>query len=207
MGLKILHSADWHLGTAYGQLSDRQRETLVRAQKALPGQIADICRREGCQLALLSGDLLDGPVSREWVELLKEALADFQVPVMIAPGNHDYCCPGSPWLEEVWPENVHVFTGMMESVTFPALGCRVYGSGFQSMDCDALLDDFQAEGEERYCVAVLHGDPLRGDSPYNPVTKAQIRESGLDYLALGHVHKQGQLLAGETGSCYQPGPP
>ena len=56
-----------------------------------------------------------------------------------------------------------------------ALSCRVYGAGFRSMDCPSLLDGFRAEGTERYKIAVLHGDPTQRESPYNPITAAQVK--------------------------------
>ncbi|MBQ2927785.1 MAG: DNA repair exonuclease [Oscillospiraceae bacterium] len=206
MGLKLLHSADWHLDSAFSGFSDEQRAALKGQQRKLPEKIADLCRREQCDLMLLAGDLFDGIPSRETVARLKTVLRECGVPVLIAPGNHDFCGPGSPWLEESWPENVHVFTGKMESVVFPELDCRVYGAGFQGMDCPGLLESFRAEGKERYCLAVLHGDPMQKNSPYNPITAAQVRDSALDYLALGHIHKAGAFRAGNT-LCAWPGCP
>ena len=206
MGLKILHSADWHLDSPFASFTPEQRTLLRREQRKIPGKIADLCRREGCDLVLLAGDLFDGEASWETIGLLKDALADCGVPVFLSPGNHDFCGRGSPWLEEVWPENVHVFTAGLESVVVPELSCRVYGAGYQSMDCAPLLEDFQAEGDERYCVAVLHGDPTGGNSPYCPVTAGQVRNSALDYLALGHIHKGGAFRAGAT-LCAWPGCP
>ena len=206
MGLKILHSADWHLDSPFGGFSESQRAFLKEEQRKLPGKVADLCRRENCDLMLLSGDIFDGKASRETLDILKDALASCGVPVMISPGNHDYCGPGSPWLEEKWPQNVFVFTGKMESVAILGLNCRVYGAGFQSMDCESLLEGFEAEGDETYCVAVLHGDPTQKHSPSNPVTTAQVRRSALDYLALGHIHEAGAFRAGNT-LCAWPGCP
>lgn len=206
MGLKILHTADWHLDSPFGGFTEPQRQLLQAQQRRLPGKIADLCRREDCDLMLLAGDIFDGKPSRETVDTLKEALARCGVPVMVAPGNHDFCAPGSPWLEENWPENVHIFTGALEPVTLESLSCRVYGAGYRSMDCGPLLEDFRAEGDERYCIAVLHGDPTQRESPYSPITTAQVRESGLDYLALGHIHKAGAFRAGNT-LCVWPGCP
>jgi DNA repair exonuclease SbcCD nuclease subunit len=82
----------------------------------------------------------------------------------------------------------------------------VYGAGFDSIDCPGLLEGFQADAEERYAVMVLHGDPSAADSPYCPVTAAQVRDSGLDYLALGHIHAAGRFGAG-AGLCAWPGCP
>ena len=134
MGLKILHSADWHLDSPFAGFSPEQRQFLREEQRALPGKIVDLCRRENCDLMLLAGDIFDGEASRETLEVLKEALERSCVPVMIAPGNHAFCAPGSPWLEETWPKNVYIFTGAMESICLPELSCRVYGAGYRSVD-------------------------------------------------------------------------
>jgi DNA repair exonuclease SbcCD nuclease subunit len=159
------------------------------------------------QLVLLAGDIFDSPhPKKKWVELLKGELARWGVPVCIAPGNHDYCCPGSPWLEEAWPENVHIFTGGVTSVSLPELDCRVWGAGYQSMDCGALLENFRAEGSETYQIGILHGDPIQKNAPYCPITQAQVAASGLDYLALGHIHMAGKFTAGRT-LCGWPGCP
>lgn len=207
MGLKILHSADWHLDSPFAGFRTEQREFLRQELLKIPETLAELCRREGCDLVLLSGDLFDGPYSRESAAVLKAALERCGVPVFISPGNHDFCAPGSPWLEERrWPENVHIFRGGLESVTIPELNCRVYGAGYTAMDCPGLLEDFRAEGTERYCVAVLHGDPVQLKSPYCPITAAQVRDSGLDYLALGHIHKYGAFRSGTT-VCGWPGSP
>ena len=206
MGLKILHSADWHLDSPFAGFSQEQRQALREAQRRIPGKITELCRREDCDMVLLAGDLFDGEARRGTLDLLKRELENCGVPVLIAPGNHDFCDDGSFWETERWPENVFVFTGALESVTIQGLNCRIYGAAFQSMDCPSLLEGFQAQGDEKYCVAVLHGDPLQRNSPYNPITNAQVRNSSLDYLALGHVHKAGTFRSGET-LCAWPGCP
>lgn len=206
MGLKILHSADWHLDSPFTGFSDEQLLLLQKQQRLIPGKIADLCRREGCDLVLLAGDLFDGKANRDTLDILKAALRECAVPVFITPGNHDHCCPGSPWTEETWPENVHIFTGDLESVAIEALNCRIYGAGYRSMDCPALLENFRTEGREAYQIAVLHGDAVTPTSPYCPITAAQAKQSGLTYLALGHVHKAGAFRAGST-LCAWPGPP
>ena len=206
MGLKILHSADWHLDSPFSGFPEAAREQLRRVQRRLPEQIVRLCREENCDILLLAGDVFDGTPSRETVAGLKSALGSCGVPVFISPGNHDFCGPGSPWLEESWPDNVHVFTGGVEPVVLPELNCRVYGAGYRSMDCPGLLEGFRAEGEERYCLGVFHADPTQRSSPYSPVTAAQIRDSGFDYLALGHIHKAGALRCGAT-LCAWPGCP
>ena len=206
MGLKILHSADWHLDSPFAGFDEDRRRLLKQELQSIPGKISQLCRREKCDIMLLAGDIFDGEPSRESVEILKKALRECGARVFISPGNHDFCAAGSAWLEERWPENVHVFTGGLESVAIPELDCRVYGAGYRSMDCPPLLEGFRAVGSEKNSLAVLHGDPTRKDSPYCPVTAQQVRDSGLQYLALGHIHKAGAFHAGGT-LCAWPGCP
>jgi DNA repair exonuclease SbcCD nuclease subunit len=206
MGLKILHTADWHLDSPFGGFTEAQRILLRNEQRKLPGKIADLCRREDCDMMLIAGDIFDAEPTRETIRLLKKALSECGVPVLISPGNHDFCHPDSIWVQERWPENVFVFSGALESVSIRGLDCRIYGGAFRGMDCGPMLENFRAEGNETYKIAVLHGDPTQVNSPYNPVTVAQVRASGLQYLALGHIHKAGAFQAGRT-LCAWPGCP
>ena len=201
--MKILHTADWHLDApllGHGP-------ALRKALEAVPGQIFEVCRREQCDMVLISGDLFDGAYTPRSYQIAYDVLKAMSVPVFIAPGNHDYCDANSPWLKEMWPENVHVFkSARVESVAVPQLNLRVYGAAFESMDCEALLRGFSAQCQEDYAVGIFHGDPTQANSPYNPITKAQVQESGLDYLALGHIHKADNFRAGKT-LCAWPGSP
>lgn len=200
--MKLLHGADLHLDSPMTATPELQGALL-----SVPEKLAQLVRREGCDAVLLAGDLFDGKPSRKSVDALRQALLKMAVPVFISPGNHDFLGPDSPYLTEKWPENVHIFTSQtMTSVAVPRLDLRVYGAGYHSTDCDALLEGFCAEGVERYHVGLIHGDPTSVNSPYCPVTAAQVRESGLHYLAMGHIHKGGQLQAGET-LCAWPGCP
>ncbi len=203
--MKILHAADLHLDTPFAGRRAEQVSYLKRALLGIPEKIAELCRAQGCDLLLLSGDLFDGEASPESIHALKTALATAAVPTFISPGNHDFCSPDSPWLTEIWPENVHIFTKpSIESISLPQLDCRIYGAGYTSMDCPPLLENFRAEGSETYHIAVLHGDPIQRNAPYCPITQAQVAASGLHYLALGHLHTTGQFTAGNT-LCAWPG--
>lgn len=205
--MKILHSADLHLDTPFAGRTPEQTRFLKKALLKVPELLAQLARKENCDLVLLSGDLFDGPFTRESYLALRNALEEMAVPVFISPGNHDFVSSGSPYSAESWPKNVHIFSrSEIESVVIPELSCRVYGAGYRSMDCEPLLKSFRAEGEEQYHIAVLHGDPTQANSPYCPVTFNQVLESGLHYLALGHIHKAGSFPAGET-LCAWPGCP
>lgn len=205
--IKILHSADWHLDSPLMLRSPSQAEPLRKALQQIPGQVAALCRKHGCDMILLSGDIFDGPYAADSLHAVQNALEEAAVPVFIAPGNHDYADLQSPWLTEIWPGNVHIFTHpMMESIELPALDCTVVGAGFTAMDCRGLLADYAPRHDTRYSIGVLHGDPTQVSSPYCPITAQQVRLSGLDYLALGHIHKTGSFREGKT-LCAWPGCP
>lgn len=205
--MKLLHSADWHLDAPIQGRTPEQTSQLRRALLALPGQIAALAKKEGCQLMLLSGDLFDGPASSESLGAVQRALAEAGMPVFIAPGNHDPMGPGCPWDQPGWPENVHIFRSPTpKSVALPKLNCRVWGAAFQGPEAPPLLKGFRAEGTERYALGLFHGDPTQASSPYSPISHAQVLESGLDYLALGHIHKGDSFRAGDT-LCAWPGCP
>ena len=205
--IRILHTADWHIDAPLRSFTDHQRRELRASLLELPGKIADLCIREGCDLVLLAGDVFDGPYSREGYEAVYRALERMEVPVFIAPGNHDPYRDLSPWVRESWPENVYLFRRQeLSSFAIRELDCRVYGAAYTASECPGLLEHFHADCAEAHALLVLHGDPTDPRSPYCPVTSAQIRDSGLDYAALGHIHAQGRFQAG-AGLCVWPGCP
>lgn len=204
--IKILHSADWHLDAPMVGFTPEQAATLQKESRLLPQRIVDLCKQEQCDLLFLAGDLFDGIPARDTVQSVMDALSSLDIPVIITPGNHDFCSDNSPYIKESWPENVHIFKkAQIESIAFPELDCRIYGAGYQSMDCPGLLKQFHAEGQEIYQIGVFHGDATTASS-YFPITRNQLQESGLCYVALGHIHKRGSLTAGQT-LCLWPGAP
>ena len=197
--IKILHAADLHLDSAFAALTGAQAAQRRREQRAaLDRQLA-----ADCDLVLLAGDLFDGArVYRDTLDALRRFCASTDAEIFIAPGNHDYFAPGSPYDTEGWGENVHIFTTPeLRRVRLPRLNCDVYGAGFTAADMPPLLTDFHVADETVTNVMVLHGD-LQPNSPYNALTTDEIAAGGLDYLALGHVHAMQVGQAGATTYAY-----
>ena len=207
--LKLIHGADFHLDAPFAALpADKARQRRAE-QRELLGRLADLAEGEGAHLVLLSGDLLDGGETyQETVEALARTLGEIRAPVFIAPGNHDWYGPRSPYAGTAWPDNVHIFTsGQAEAVELPELGCVVHGAAFTAPQADrSPLAGFSAPRDGRIHLMVLHGE-VGGQGRYGPVDPADVAASGLAYLALGHVHAcSGLQRAGETSWAY-PGCP
>ncbi len=207
--LTLIHAADLHLDAPFSALPPQQAAQRREELRALPARLARLCADAKAQLLLLSGDLFDNAqVYRETAQALARALGGMEAQVFIAPGNHDFYAPRSPWTSISWPENVHLFTSPeVEAVELPDLGCVVYGAAFTSpYRDDSPLEGFTAPRDGRVHLMLLHGD-VDLPSRYCPISSDQIAKSGLTYLALGHVHAySGLRRAGDTYWAY-PGCP
>ncbi|MGM9618642.1 MAG: exonuclease SbcCD subunit D [Oscillospiraceae bacterium] len=194
--VKLIHAADFHLDSAFGALGPEKAKERRREGRYLVERLAELTRREGADLLLLSGDLFDGRhVYPETLSCLAETFAALSARVFIAPGNHDPYAPGCPYERVRWPENVHIFrSASVEAVELPELNAVVYGTAFTAPErTDGPLQGFSAPRDGRTHLMVLHGDVSRGESVYGPIRREEIEQSGLSYLALGHVHQTGGL--------------
>lgn len=201
-GLRFLHAADLHLDSPFEGMPAGKAAIRRGEQRALLGRIAELVERERLQLVLLSGDLLDSDNTYyETGEELVRSLQRLRVPVIIAPGNHDYYSDSSPYARLRLPANVRVFTrpeiGYFE---LPELGVRVYGAAFTDRRSRPLLTGFHAERSPGVRnLLCLHGEVGVRESIYNPIRLEELADSGLDYAALGHIHKaSGLQKAGEV---------
>lgn len=161
------------------------------------GRLKEKCR--DCDIVLLAGDLFDSArIYRDTLDALKALFADIPAEIFIAPGNHDWLAQGSPYLTEQWGSNVHIFTSPeITRVHLEELNCDVYGAAFTAPEMPPLLQNFRVEDENATNLMVLHGD-LQAASVYNPISSGDIAASGLDYLALGHVHSASVQRFGKT---------
>ena len=201
--IKLLHAADFHLDSPFSGLSPDKAAQRRREQRGLLTELVELCSAHGCELMLLAGDLFDSDNAYpDTIEAMQRAFAACAAQIVIAPGNHDYAASGSAYRTAQWPENVHIFTeNTVSAFEFPSLGCRIYGAAFTSPQENGLLEGFCAKQDGLVNLMVLHGDALNAAGGYNSVSKEQIAASGLDYLALGHIHAQGGPLR-EGGTFY-----
>ncbi len=194
--IKILHTADIHIGAAESFLgktaATRRFETLITAQK-----IMDLAARENVSVVAIAGDLFDSnSIEERFFDAVFAKIAEFpQIKVIYAAGNHDPLDSNSPFLTRDLPDNLYVLGVNDECITFDDIELNVYGRSFEN----AYL-----KGEERFSITpqnngyinlmVQHGE-LKSDinSDYNAITPKFVKYSGMDYIALGHVHKRTEI--------------
>jgi len=191
--VKILHCADFHFDTPFRELSGSVAEKRKEDLRETFGRVVNLAKEEGVHIMLLCGDLFDNRmVSPMTIAYLIGKLQEIPgVRVFISPGNHDPYHENSYYRLVQWPENTHIFKNNMEKVEIEELNTCVYGRGFtQAHQQDSLLHGFSVDDPTKLNIMTLHGDVVQPgqSSNYNPITPGEIKESRLDYLALGHRH-------------------
>jgi DNA repair exonuclease SbcCD nuclease subunit len=137
--------------------------------------------------------------------------------VGIIPGNHDsYWYEQSVYRNHGFPANTHVFTGATCEQPIPLrLGDTdlfLYGIAHDHTRERQPLQSMKRRDAGGLHLGMLHAtvDPAAGLSVadrYLPVSSAELVATGLDYIALGHIHRQHDYNLGATGWASQPGSP
>ena len=222
--LRLLHTADVHLGARHGDLGDKaaaQRERQFAAFRAT----VDLALEERVDLVLIAGDLFDSNTqprrSVERVAAELQRLAASSIRTVVIPGTHDVYDRASIYrahdlaaLAGVGHDGdlVVVLTPDAPEVDLPSLDAVVYGRVFATKRAPrSPLEEFTAAapGTRTWRIGLVHGSiliPGRTDHDEVVVTTEEIAKSGLDYLALGHWHSTQQGRAGSTSWAY-PGAP
>lgn len=200
---RFIHTSDIHLDTSFSgsgfpsRLGDRKREAIRGTFRRI---IEDACQ-DKADLVLIAGDLFESErVTQDTVEFLKQQFEALRpVRAFIAPGNHDPFIPGSPYKEESWPDNVHIFnTEEFRSVAIPELGVCVTGFGFEHSNLEErLFRELPVLSNEYFNIVVSHGSDIgripAGKSKHGPFTIEDIAGKNIHYCALGHYHQQHRL--------------
>lgn len=118
--MRFIATADWHLGMAAHNLGDEARPRYQQARIDAVRDIGKLAQRVGAQFVVACGDLFDSnQLNRQLLGRTFEALADYTVPVLLLPGNHDPLDAMSIYLADDFtsrkPKHVHVLT---DSVPF-----------------------------------------------------------------------------------------
>lgn len=211
MPLKILHTADVHLGAKFlglGEKGPEQRKQLVDTFES----VVDKAASEKVDLFLIAGDLFDSnSVSRNLVgrvASLLARLAESGIRIFISPGTHDPLGPGSPYAGEDFCGIGGLVVFESEEVTavrVPEFECTVYGNAnTRPFENANPLAGIAVRDDSRWRVGLIHASfemPVAGEDTY-VVTAEQVAGCGLDYLALGHFHSTSERSSGDVTAYY-----
>jgi DNA repair exonuclease SbcCD nuclease subunit len=227
--LRIIHTADVHLGARHDDLGEQaaaQRERQFAAFRAT----VDLALAERVDLFLIAGDLFDSNVqprrSVERVAAEVRRLAEARVRTVIIPGTHDCYDRASIYRAydlatmTVGPAGAATSDGMITvldpnrpSVHLPALDATVHARVFATKRAPhSPLRDPLVAGDgpaATWRIGLLHGSisiPGKTEHDEVVVTTDEIARSGLDYLALGHWHSTQQGKAGTVTYAYAGAP-
>ncbi|NLM19655.1 MAG: DNA repair exonuclease [Clostridiaceae bacterium] len=193
--LKILHTADLHLGSPFSFLEPAKQKVMNSEQEKVFFQIIDFCRKERVNFLTIGGDLFDS--SNPDKHLLDRVYQGFsaipQVKIIINPGNHDYWHQAGFWQSFYDLQHVFVFEPQTECFRFDDQKIRFYGKPFISQSSPSpLWQGIDLKLDSVYFNILLqHGDLQSSNSPsnYNPLNMSWFDRCGFDLVLLGHIHK------------------
>jgi DNA repair protein SbcD/Mre11 len=212
--LRVLHTADVHLesdgyGDARQQAAHRDRE------RRMFRKIVDRALSDEVDLVLIAGDLFDhNRVGDEAVEFVRTELARLSQPVVILPGNHDVLHTNAIYDRHDFTTgapHVHLIRRLDgEAIELPELDTIVWGRAMEEHEPGFQpLANIPVRDAHRWSLGMGHGffyqDRQRPDRS-SPIFADEIRDTGWDYLALGHQHVQTNVSQGDVTAYYAGAP-
>lgn len=187
--LKIIHTADLHLGTSFSSINSS--DTAKKYHKLALINLVNTANDTDTDIILIAGDLFHKNIveplfANEIFNILSKAKAK----IFISPGNHDYYHKASPYASLKLPDNIFVFKNSTLSY-IEISNIRIYGCAFESFNANIDIDKNLDENFINICM--VHGD-IETDSIYNPINIKDIENLKYDYIAFGHNHNFSGIL-------------
>jgi len=214
--LKILHTADIHLGAKFSGLGNKgasQREQLRATFK----NVIATAINERVDIVLIAGDLFDANQQPQRnIDLTIEQfnlLGSNNIPVCLIPGTHDSLDSSSIYRKvdfEGRCSNLKIFTDENISCKeYPGLDLTVYGKpNLSNRSRISPLKGLKRSTSTKFHVAMAHGSfyiPEKIAEDDHVFRLEEVQASGVDYLALGHWHEIYQCS--EKPEAWYSGPP
>lgn len=219
VALKLLHTADWHLGKRFAAFSPQAQERLRHARLRVLDTVFAVAEQNQVHAVLCAGDLFDDPQPKEvwWRGLADKLRATPPVrPIFLLPGNHDPLIAGSVWdpgygFRDLLPAHVHVVDKKNARYVLEG-GAVLWASPCTSKagqeDLALALPEREA-ADDGIRVGMVHGSTFQmKDWQSNfPIAKEAAGLRGLDYLAIGDTHGFREYREGEGPPTVYPSAP
>jgi exonuclease SbcD len=212
--ITFIHTADFHFPGSRNSSDPYDREPEKSPFKALEVLVAT-ANRENVDLVVLAGDLFE--TFRPEIEVISFVIEQFRKlipPVVLIPGNHDCHGVSEAFNNPVWEETEQGFylitdlTG--EIIQPPGIPVKVWGKAMQGyMPEFQPLEGLPEPDEQTWNIILGHGIICHETESYMntfPIHTRQIRESGWDYIALGHEHHYKDVSQGGVRTFYSGSP-
>ena len=215
MTFRFVHAADLHLDTPFegiGKLSPDIQRALQDASLDAFDNLINLCISERVAFLLLAGDIYDGADRGVRAQLQfsrgLQRLADLGIKTFIIHGNHD---PLDGWSAvRKWPEGVTIFDSRtVGSVSVEVDGrsiATIHGISYPTrMVTDNLALQYQrGSTSSGVQIGLLHCTvgSSTDHASYSPCTLNDLLDRGMDYWALGHIHKRQVLHTGHPWVVY-----
>lgn len=219
MTIRILHTADLHLGAPLKNFGDLAWERRRDFLKTFDRIITLAIKRE-VDCLLVAGDLFDATqVDAETVGRVQdgfERLVGRGIRVILIPGTHDNVVSAESVYNRYPFAGVHILKDpvVTEPLALEIRGTTVsfYGFAFRSDRSREALESMRRRDAGGLHVGLLHGS-LKGSPEWEmrkkdiPFTVAELAALELDYVALGHYHNVGCLEEQKRVVACYPGSP
>ena len=214
--LKILHTADIHLGAKFSGLGNKgasQREQLRTTFKKIIATAID----ERVKIVLIAGDLFDSNQQPQGnIDLVIEQfnlLNQNNIPVCLIPGTHDSLDSSSIYRKvdfEGKCPNLKIFADENISCKeYPGLDLTVYGKpNLSSRSYISPLKGLKRLTASKFHIAMAHGAfyiPGKAAEDDHVFRLEEVKAGGMNYLALGHWHEI--YNCSKEPPAWYPGPP
>ena len=210
--LKLVHTSDVHIHSE--GFRDEERPAIRALEELALRKVVDTAQRLEADLLLIAGDLFDSSrIAQPEIDFVMATLGAASCPVVVLPGNHDCYDDHSVYRKvDFRAGGSHVYPLMAEDgdvLEFPELHATVWGRAM--VEHDHANQPLEAVPERRgdyWHVGIAHGHlvPDRSELRSSLITPEEIADSGLDYLALGHVHVFRDVSERSTIACYSGSP-
>lgn len=209
--MRILHCADVHLDsrmkTHFDDATAKQRrdellDTFLRMMER--------AEQEKVQAVLIAGDLYDvRDVTKRTRSAVLGCVAKYPgIQVYYLKGNHDHAGSGEGEDPDL-PVNLHYFGEDWTSYVLDESGRRrivLYGAELEKENNARLHVDLRVRQED-INIVMLHGQTakLKKSGRGEIIALDRLKDLGIDYLALGHVHAHTEEALDKRGVMVYPG--
>jgi DNA repair exonuclease SbcCD nuclease subunit len=194
--MRLLHFADLHLDSPFTWAGPEVGRARRRALRQVLQRICALAAQEQVDALVCAGDLYENErLTPDTAHFVAECFNDVEVPVLLAPGNHDWLGAQSLYATADWAPNVHVFTSAQLQAFELTQGFTFWGAAHQApAKTPGMLEHFRVD-RGGVNVAVFHGSEQgafrwqdSGKVPHAAFDASQIPQAGLDHALLGHFH-------------------